>query len=85
MGAGTQVKRNVGYVTENGGASAAIADGASIDHGLAATPTYVIVTGTVAAEHISVSALEAAHFHVAIKNTAGGAGTNQVIYWRAYV
>ncbi|MCK5610952.1 hypothetical protein KAR91_54270, partial [Candidatus Pacearchaeota archaeon] len=78
------IKRNIGYVTENGGAAANIADGGTIAHGLETTPTYVTITGSVTGDIISVSALGAANITLAIKDEGGGAGTAQTIYWRAY-
>lgn len=70
---------------ENRGAAAGVADGGTIAHGLTTTPTVVLVTPTVAGEMASVTAVGAANFTVAIKTHAGAAGTNQTIYWRAWV
>ena len=79
------VRGNHGYVTENHGAAATISDGGTINHGLADTPTHVIATGSVAGEIITVSTFDANHFHVAIKKPDGSAGTQQTIYWEAYL
>ena len=76
---------NVGYITENDGAAAAVADGGTIAHGCAATPTSAQVTGSVANEFVSVTAIGAANLTVAIKKHDGTPGTNQTIYWRAWV
>lgn len=85
VGANTILRANIGHRTENEGVTAAIADGATIAHGLVTTPTGAIAVGTVAGEIIQVTALGAANITVAIKTNAGAAGTNQVIYWRAWV
>ena len=84
-GASTVIKDNTGYVTENEGASGVTADGATIAHGLSAAPTGVLITPTIAGDIVSVSALAAATFTVSIKDEGGGAGTAQVLYWRAWV
>lgn len=84
-GANNVLVQNIGYVTENGGAAAAIADGGTIAHGLATTPTGVGVTASVSAEFASVTALAAGNFTVAIKKSDGSAGTAQTIYWRAWI
>ena len=84
-GAATVVRRNTGHATENSGASGVIADGATIAHGMAVTPTHAVISGTVAGEIVNVTALGAANLTIAIKDNAGAAGTNQAIYWRAWV
>jgi len=85
VGANSQVIENLGYVSENGGVSDVIADGGTIAHGLATTPTYAIITGSVAGEIVNVTGLGAANLTIAIKTNAGAAGTNQAIYWRAWL
>ena len=75
---------NHGFITESGGVTGVVADGGTFAHGLDATPTYVVVTGSVAGDLISVSALGAANVTVNIKDEGGGAGTAQILYWRAY-
>ncbi|GAG00913.1 unnamed protein product, partial [marine sediment metagenome] len=42
-GTGSKINNNIGFVTENGGTSAAIASGATIAHGCDITPTTVSV------------------------------------------
>jgi len=79
------IRNNVGYVSENGGATGAVADGGTFAHGLSGTPTYCVVTGTVAGDIIKVTGLGAANVTVSIKDEGGGAGTAQVLYWRAYL
>jgi len=82
---GMTVHGNTGFISENGGATAAIADGATFAHGLSGTPSYCVVIGSVAGDLVSVNALGAANVTVNIKDEGGGAGTAQVIYWRAYL
>mgnify|MGYP001381084767 CR=1 FL=1 len=76
---------NMGYVTEAWGATANVADGGNIAHGLSITPTTVIAQPSISGEMVSVTAIGAANFTVAIKTHAGAAGTQQTIYWRAYL
>jgi hypothetical protein len=45
-GTGNIIKDNMGWVTENGGTSGAIASGATIANGLSAAPTIVNLTAT---------------------------------------
>lgn len=73
---------NPGYTTKKSGATS-VADGATINHGLAVTPTTVLVTTSVAAEGASVTAISGSTFTVALKKFAGGAGTTQTVYWQA--
>ena len=82
---GNIIRENTGYVTENHGAAAAVADGGTIAHGCADTPTVVEVTASLANEFASVTAIGAANITVAIKKHDGTPGTNQTIFWRAYV
>ena len=77
--------RNLGYTTENGGARASVTDGGTIPHGLAATPTYAIVVPSIAGEMVSITAKDATNLTVAIKKHDGAAGTQQIIYWRAWI
>ncbi len=83
--ASTVVQQNTGYVTENKGAAASIADGGTIAHGCAAAPTTVTVSGSVAGEIVTVTSIDATNITVAIKKSDGSAGTPQTIYWRAEV
>ena len=83
-GTGCTINNNFGFVTENGGANASTVDNGTITHGLAGTPTYVLVTGTVGNEFVSVTGVDATHITVAIKTHDGTPGTSQTVYWRAY-
>lgn len=65
------------------GATASVADGGTITHGLGTTPDFVLVTGTVASNILTVTAKGATTFTVAIKTDAGAAGTTQTVYWMA--
>lgn len=65
------------------GSTAAVTDGATITHGLGTTPTWVIVQATVASQMVSVTAIGATTFTVAIKTDAGTAGSSQTIHWEA--
>lgn len=71
--------------TQNQGAAATVADGGTITHGLWTTPTYVLVTPSVADEYAAVTALGATTFTVALTKHDGTAGTTQTVYWRAEV
>jgi parallel beta-helix repeat protein len=84
-GTGTIIRNNLGFVTENHGAAATVADGGTIDHGLVAAPTWVNLTPSVANEMVSATTLDATHITVAIKKHDGSAGTTQTIYWEAEV
>jgi len=83
FGDGTWRYFNCGVVQENRGVTGAVADGGTFAHGLGGTPIWCVVTGSVAQEHIYVSALGAANVTVGIKADGGGAGTAQVLYWIA--
>jgi hypothetical protein len=78
-------RNNIGYVTENSGSAATVADGGTIAHGCVATPTKVIATGSVAGEIVTVTSIDATNITVAIKKPDGSAGTAQTVYWRAEV
>lgn len=65
------------------GATATVTDGATITHGHPKTPANVVATGSVASQMVSVTAIGATTFTVAIKTDAGAAGSSQTIYWRA--
>jgi len=76
----------VGYVNENGGV-AMVADGGTINHGLAAQPTRIMLTLTnagvvniVTAENQSATTIT-----VGIKTPAGASGTTQNVYWYAKI
>lgn len=79
---GVTVRYNRGYTTENQGATS-VADGGTISHGLAATPTSVQCTTSIASQFCSVTALASTTFTVAIKTDTGATGTTQTIYWWA--
>lgn len=81
---GLVIRDNLGWVTEAKG-SATIGDGGTINHGLAATPTYVSVQASVASQMASVTTISATNFTVAIKTHDNLAGTTQTVYWRAEV
>ena len=70
---------------ENYGATASVADGGTITHNCVGTPTVVTASGSVASEMVSVTAIGATTFTVAIKQDDGSAGTSQTIYWRVHV
>ena len=76
------VYNNLGYVTENWGATS-VADGGTISHGLAGTPDTVQCTTSITDEFCSVTALAATTFTVTITKHDGTAGTTQTIYWYA--
>lgn len=65
------------------GATAAVTDGATITHGHPKTPASVTCTSSVASEFVSVTAIGATTFTVAIKKHDNSAGTSQTVYWRA--
>lgn len=85
LGSNNLIAHNSGYVTENEGAAANVSDGGTIAHGCAATPTVALVSPSVASEMVSVTAIDATDVTVAIKQDDGTAGTQQTIYWRAWV
>lgn len=62
-----------------------VADGGTIAHGLGSAPSVVVVTPSTANEFVSVTAIGATTFTVAIKKHDGSAGTTQTVYWRAYL
>lgn len=66
--------------------STSISDGGTITHSCGATPTAVVVSGTIANEIVSVTAKGATTFTVAIKKRSdGSAGTSQTIHWIAWL
>jgi len=72
------VRYNVGFVTENSG-TATVTTGATVAHGLVATPTSVLITPTVTGlTDIYVSDVGASTFKI---NFAGGG--SQTFYWFA--
>lgn len=90
-GAGWKVYNTSGEVTSiagsaligNSGANASTDDGDTIAHGFASAPTTVLVSGSVEAEIVTVTAIDATTFTVAIKTALQAAGTTQTVYWMA--
>jgi hypothetical protein len=76
IGDGTGLKRLTTGATS-------VADGGTVTHSLGATPDVVNVTPSVSGEFVSVTALGATTFTVAIKKHDGTAGTTQTVYWEA--
>jgi hypothetical protein len=77
--ADTRIRGNKGYVSENGGVTAAIATGATVSHGCGATPVNVSVTALdVGPTDIYVTAIGASTFTI----NYGGGGTH-VFSWEA--
>lgn len=58
-----------------------VADGGTVTHGHPKTPTNVRVTPSTASEFVSVTAIGATTFTVAIKTHDNSAGTTQTVYW----
>jgi hypothetical protein len=84
--AGTLTHNNTRLLgLENRGYATSIGDGGIIAHGLVATPTQVIITGSVAGEMLTVTGLNATNITVAIKQDDGSAGTSQTVYWWAKI
>jgi hypothetical protein len=79
------VFRNTGHKTHAEGATASVADGGTISHGLVATPTGVVAQTSITGEFVSVTAKSSTTFTVAIKKHDNTAGTTQTIYWHAWV
>lgn len=67
------------------GATASVADGGTITHGLVSTPTSVRAIASVSGEFVSVTAVSGTTFTLAIKKHDNSAGTTQTIYWEAEV
>jgi parallel beta-helix repeat protein len=89
-GTGSVIKNNIGYVTENGGVATFSGDGSTktftIAHGLASTPTKVLVTaGSDAAKGDFYVTADATNITVTYA-TAPPSGTNNVVLnWYAEV
>lgn len=75
-------RNNIGYITRNFGATS-VADGGAVSHGCNVTPTRVNATPSTSGEMVSVTAIAATTFTVAIKKHDGTAGTTAVVYWEA--
>lgn len=78
------LRDNPGYPTRASGV-VSVADGGTITHGLAATPTRYGVTATTSGEFASVTAAGSTTITVAIKKHDNTAGTTQNIAWWAEV
>jgi hypothetical protein len=65
------------------GATASVADGGTITHGLGSTPRVVLATASTSGEFVSVTSVGATTFTCAIKKHDNTAGTTQTIYWIA--
>ena len=76
-----QFKTKAGYAS----GATSVADGGTVTHGLSATPTKVRCTASVTGEFVSVTAVGATTFTLAIKTHANAAGTTQTVYWEAEV
>ncbi len=82
---GIHVIGSATYIAQNSG-TASIADGNTITHGLAATPTTITLTGTAAGDLLTVTSVDATTITVAIKKHDGTAdSTPQTVYWRAAI
>ena len=82
---GEKYFRNHGYVTENGGDSS-VSNGTTISHGLATTPTKVVLTSQSSlARILSVTAKGATTFTVGVLSTTGTTVSNTRAYWYAEV
>ena len=78
---GVVARGNVGYVTESQGLTTAISTGATVSHGLIATPNFVNVTAAeTGPTDITVSAVGATTFVINF-----GGGGSKTFYWRAEV
>jgi len=72
-----------GYKTHNSG-SASVADGGTIAHGLAETPSYVNLTASVDGHIAVATAVDATSITVGLVDDAGSAvGTAETVYWEA--
>lgn len=78
------ISSDLNLVEMRAGATASVADGGTITHGLSEPPVVVIATCRTAGEFVSVTARGESTFTVAIKTHAGAAGTTQTIDWLAW-
>jgi len=88
IGTNTQVRNNFGYATESGGDSS-ISHGTTVSHGLATTPSRIVLISQSASPRItSIKSKSASTFTVGLWNTAGsaltGSGTTRA-FWYAEV
>lgn len=77
------IENNIGFVRRNQGATASVADGGTITHGISGTPTTAVATCSVSGQIVTIAAIGATTITVAIKNHDGTAGTTQTIHWNA--
>jgi hypothetical protein len=77
--ANARIQNNLGYVTHNGGQTAAIANGATVAHGCASAPTIVQVTplGSVPTD-VTVTSINNSNFTINF-----GGGGSHVFAWEA--
>lgn len=79
QGVNSNVRDNIGFVTENEGITAAIATGTAVAHGLVGTPTSITVTAAEAGPtDLYVDTVGAANFNINF-----GGGGNKTFYWKA--
>ena len=83
-GAYLRIFDNENYVTENGGASTSTDDGDTINHGCSGTPDYVLCTTNSSSCVVSVTAINATTFTVALKNYIDFPVNGVTVYWRAF-
>lgn len=81
----TWLNRVFEAITRNAAKSGAtsVADGGTVTHGFASAPPWVMANASTASEFVSITAIGATTFTVAIKKDDGTAGTTQTIYWQA--
>lgn len=77
------LRRLADAINDSSSGATSVADGGTITHGFSAAPSSVRVTPSVAGEFVSVTAVGATTFTVAIKKHDNTAGTTQTIYWDA--
>lgn len=78
----SRFRDNVGFVTRNAGRTS-VADGGTIAHGLAMTPTKFGVSGSVAGQMVTASNATTTTITVAIKKADGTPGATQNVGWWA--
>jgi hypothetical protein len=83
-GANTKVKNNIGYVTENSGTATIPAGATSVTvaHGLAATPSKVLVTPRANIGSVWVSARNSTHITISCSTAPT---TDTIVDWYAEV
>ena len=79
------VKNNLGYITEYSGV-ASVADGDSIGHGLADTPTAYFATATGASHIVAITGVSADSMGISLKTDAGASvSTPENVSWWAEI